>query len=132
MSKPDKVQPPTSNKLDDFPTVGLLFPSRYLSADDLRGRDVTVTIAAIAPRDELKRTDGSKDYKPVVTLSGAKKQWVLNVTNANVIAKLYGTRDARQWIGKAITIYPTQVMSFGEMVPAIRVRPTLPRPKEGT
>jgi hypothetical protein len=117
---------PSSNNLDDYPTVGLLFPSEYLSADDLRGQDRNVVIEAIAPRDELKRVDGAKDYKPVVTLRGAKKRWVLNVTNAKTIAKLYG-RDARQWIGKPITIYATMVQSFGEMVPAIRVRPDAPQ-----
>lgn len=116
---------PNSNKLDDYPTVGLLFPSKYLSADDLRGRDVTVVIEAIEPRHELQRTDG-KDYKPVIRLRGKEKMWCLNKTNALIIADLYG-RDARAWIGKAVTIYPAMVDSFGKRVPAIRVRPSAPQ-----
>lgn len=118
--------PVPSNELKDYPTVGLLFPSKYLSADDLRGKDHVVVIDAISPRDELQRQGGKKEYKPVIRFKGRNKALVLNKTNARTIAKLYGN-EVTAWIGKAITLYPTRVQFGGSDVDAIRVRPTEPQ-----
>lgn len=115
---------PSSNDLRDYNSVLLLFPSKYLAADDLRGRDVTVVIERIEPRHELQRTTG-KDWKPVAFLRGKEKAWVLNKTNAKAIAKLYG-KEVLGWIGKAVTIYPTVTQVKGEDCDCIRVRPRVP------
>lgn len=115
-----------SNDIRDFNHVDLLFPSLYLKAADLRGRDVTVVIDRIEPRHELQRQNG-KDYKPVIWMRGTDKGWCLNVTNARTIAKLYGS-EVTQWVGKAVTIYPTQVQFGRDTVEAIRVRPSIPTP----
>lgn len=123
------TNPQQSNDLRDFPHVDLLFPSKYLCAADLRGRDVVVTIEAIAPRDELLRQGGAKEYKPVMRLVGKTKALVLNKTNAKAIAKLYGN-EVTAWLGKAITIYPTRVKFGRDDVDAIRVRPVVPSAKE--
>lgn len=115
-----------TEKLENYNRVGLLFPSQYLAGPDLMGRDVVVVIDSIDPRHELHRADNTKERKPVVTLRGKTKKWVLNKTNAKRIAKLYGP-EATGWIGKSITLYMEKVKAFGEVHDAIRVRQEKPK-----
>ncbi len=66
--------------------VELLFPSEYLRAADLQGRDVPVTIAKVEVED-LTMRGGKKEAKPVMHLKHTQKRLVLNKTNALSIAK---------------------------------------------
>lgn len=115
--------------IKDFNHLHLLFPSKYLQAGDLKGKQVTVAIEAIDPRGELQVAGGKSETKPVVRLKGAKKDWVLNKTNAKIIAKLYGN-EVTAWIGKHITLYATKVRFGPELVEAIRVAERVPAAKE--
>jgi hypothetical protein len=115
-------------KLKEFNHVDLLFPSKYLKAADLRGKDVTVTIRDIDPRGELQMRNGAKEHKPIVTFNGTEKLWVMNKTNAQSIAKVYGP-EIMQWIGKRVTLYPTRVQCGRNEVDAIRVRERAPNAK---
>jgi hypothetical protein len=51
---------------------------------------------------------------------------VLNRTNAKRIAKLYGP-DTDKWLGKPITLYPSECDFGDETVPCLRVRPEAPQ-----
>lgn len=94
------------------------YPSRFLSAEDLNGQDVTVTITSV----ELERIGQGKDAadKLVIGFHGKKKQFVANKTNAKTIAKLHGD-ETDGWIGKRITLGPREVEFQGDMVTALRV-----------
>lgn len=104
----------------------LLYPSQYLGAHDLQGKDATVTIARVVV-EELKTERGS-ERKPVLHFEKAEKRMVLNKTNATAIAALYGN-ETNAWAGKRITLYATPVSAFGKEVEALRVRPTAPKPE---
>lgn len=110
-----------------MPDVELLFPSLYLKACDLHGRDVTVVIDTIK-LDELALRGGGKKRRGVMTLKGKEKMFVLNRTNAETICKLYG-RNTDNWIGKPITLYSARVAFGRDMVDAIRVREQVPQPR---
>lgn len=97
-----------------------LIPSKYLEAADLNGKRVAVVIERIAPRMELQSATGKKDKRPVFFLKGKEKGWVLNKTNLNRIAQVYG-KNAETWVGKTVVLYAERVESFGDMVPAVRV-----------
>jgi len=112
--------------LREYNHVDLLFPGRFLKAADLRGRDVTVVIERIDPREELQMRGKTAEFKPVVYMKGKEKAWVLNKTNAMSIAKIYGP-EVMSWIGKSVTIYPTRVQCGGKEVDAIRVRERAPK-----
>ncbi len=101
----------------------------YLFAFDLQGRDVTLTIERVTAG-ELTALGGRKSKKPLAYFREGKekKPLALNSTNCKTIAALYGN-DTEQWIGKRITLYPTQTQMAGETVDCIRVRPTLPPDK---
>lgn len=94
----------------------------YLSACDLDGKEVTVSIEG-AELVHLKGNPGDpgKD-RVVLRLKGAKKRVVLNKINCKAICRAYGN-ETSDWIGKPLTIYPDTCTSFGvKNVPCIRVR----------
>jgi hypothetical protein len=97
-----------------------MYPSEYLNAADLNGKDAKVTIERIDLED-VPGVDGAKKRKPVLHFKGAKKRFVLPKTCAKAIANEFGP-NTDQWIGKAITLYPTTCMAFGQQVECVRVR----------
>lgn len=91
------------------------FPSNYLRAADLQGRNVTVTI------DRVAMEDIGGDHKPVLYFRGKEKGMVLNKTNGNNISAAYGD-ETDDWAGGEIVLFPTMVDFQGRSVEAIRVR----------
>ena len=110
----------------------LLYPSKYLHAADLEGRDCTVTIKRVEKGAELIMQGGKKDTKPVLHLQETPKQVVLAKTNKRRIVDMYGVKCA-DWIGQRITLYPSAGPSTEDVLKAgqrgIRVRTTKPKPK---
>jgi hypothetical protein len=97
-----------------------LIPSKYLEALDLQGKRVAVVIESIGYIKLRRRDDESDETKPIFRLKGKEKGWVLNSTNLELIAEVYG-HEADKWIGKTVVIYGSKVKAFGEMKLAIRV-----------
>jgi len=117
-----------NDELERFNHIDLLYPSKYLKAVDLQGKDVTVTIEDIEPRHELAGRSGGKfvkESKPVVKMAGKDKLFVMNKTNARTVADMYGKKPI-EWIGKKITLYPTTTQAGGETHECIRVREKVP------
>jgi hypothetical protein len=54
------------------------------------------------------------EEKPVVSFRETDKTFVLNKTNSNTIAGLYGN-ETDQWVGKQIVLFPTEVEFQGAM-----------------
>lgn len=106
----------------------LMFPTKYVSAEECKGKDVTLTIADVKI-DELQRKDGGKEKKPVLYFKETKKMLVLNKTNSGAIADQLGT-EARKWPGHRITIFPTTCNAYGEIKPCIRIRPASKRAQQ--
>ena len=104
-----------------------LFDNEYLGAWDLAGRDVVVTISKVRGV-EITGEGGRKSKKPVLNFEGKAKAMISNKTNSKAIAGLYGN-DTTQWVGKRITLYPTQTAFGGQTMDCIRVRPQAPQVK---
>jgi hypothetical protein len=103
------------------------FPSNYMKADDLEDGDLTVTIRDHSPVEWAEFQQKGKptpDNKPVLYFQHPReaKALVLNKTNWKTIADVLGTDETDDWGGKQITLYATEVESFGETVLAVRVR----------
>lgn len=92
------------------------FPSNYLKSSDLRGGSPTVTMSHVTTE---KLGD---DQKLVLYFQGKEKGMVLNKTNANNIATIYGP-ETEGWNGKKVTLAVAWVDFQGRSVEAIRVRP---------
>jgi hypothetical protein len=97
------------------------FPSKYLKAADLKGRAVTLEIAA-APEETLTGFDGQSQTKTVVYFAGTKKKLPLNRTNWNAIADVTGEDDSDNWPGKKVELYPSTTEMNGTTMACIRVR----------
>jgi len=95
--------------------ISTSFPSEYLRAADLQGREITVLI------DRVEIRDLGGDPKPVLFFEGKSRGLVLNKTNGNVIADVYGD-ETDDWTGKPVVLYEALVDFQGRRVPAIRVR----------
>lgn len=96
------------------------FPSKYLKAADLQGKNVKVTIKLV----NIEKI--GDDHKLVLYFEGADKGMVCNKTNAKKIASAYGD-ETDEWPGNDIVLYEAEVDFQGDTVPAIRVRiPTKP------
>jgi hypothetical protein len=93
-----------------------VFPSNYVKADDLKGREVSVVIS------EAKMEKLGSDTKLVIYFQNKEKGMVCNKTNANRIAYLYG-EDTDDWIGKEIVLASEFVEYQGKTVKGLRVRP---------
>lgn len=102
-----------------MPDIDKIFPSRYLKAGDLDGREITVTIKEV----KLENVGQTKESKPVLYFRGAQKGLVLNITNSKRIAMMAGSKDTDDWVGQRIILYPTETEFGGETVDCIRVKP---------
>jgi hypothetical protein len=91
------------------------FPSQYLKASDLQGRNVTIKMGRV---EEEKI---GNDKKMVLYFQGKDRGVVLNKTNANNIASIYGG-ETEDWYGQEIVLYEAMVDYQGKSVPAIRMR----------
>lgn len=114
-----------------MPDVRKFFDKAYIYAYDLEGRDVTVTIERVTGG-TLIGTGGKSNKKPIVFFKGTEKGLALNITNARVIAGLYGGFDSEQWIGKRITLYATTTTFGAQTVDCIRIRNVIPKGKGET
>jgi len=93
--------------------------SDYLAAEDLGGKLVTVQIEAIRKAPDLGRPTKSVE----IQFAKAKKKWICNVTNQWSIAVLLESKQAKDWIGKRITLCTDEDVdvSTGQPVPCVRV-----------
>lgn len=96
------------------------FPSKYISASDLGGESKIVTMASV----EMEKV--GEDVKPILYIRGTDKGLVLNKTNANKIAEIYGD-DTDDWSGQQIVLFPTMTDYQGKTVEAVRVRQVMPK-----
>lgn len=99
------------------------FPSKYLSAADLNGKEVPVTIENVV---QEQMRDGT--LKLVVYFEGKKKGLALNKVNANRIAARHGD-ETDEWAGIPVILYPDITEYQGKPVDCIRVRANAPAAK---
>jgi hypothetical protein len=105
--------------------VSEAFPSKYLKAADLNGRQVEVTIREVC-FEEVGTTDDSQQ-RLVLYFKGKDKGLVLNKTNAIAIANALGD-ETEDWSGNTIVLAPEPVNFKGKIVDGIRARVPTSRP----
>lgn len=104
---------------EDEMNIDSVFPSKYLGAPDLQGRDLTVTV------DRIDMETIGTDRKPVMYFRGGRKGLVLNKTNSNCIKQLYGN-ETDDWTGQKLTLFTAWVEFQGKQVEAVRIRGVTP------
>jgi hypothetical protein len=97
------------------------FPSQYLKASDLGGREVRVTMGRV------EREEIGTDKKLVLYFKGKEKGIVLNKTNANTIGDAYGD-DTDDWYDQPLILFSIRTEFQGKPVDGLRCR--VPTPKD--
>jgi hypothetical protein len=96
-----------------------MYPARFLKADLLKGRKVTLTIKNIVG-EGLMSEDGKANLEWVVSFAERPLEFVMNKTNATCLYRMFGG-DPNSWIGRKVTLFPTTVMAFGARQDCIRI-----------
>jgi hypothetical protein len=84
------------------------FPSRYLKATDIKGKELNLKISA------CEEEEVGEGTKPVLYFVGKEKGVVLNRTNADILAEAYGD-DTDGWKNKPVVLATHRVAYKGEM-----------------
>jgi hypothetical protein len=101
--------------IDDF------YPSPFLRASDLKGKEITVAIDRVEA--EEFEQDGVKRTKPVVHFRDKGiKPLILNKTNSTRIATALGSKDTDTWPGRQVRLYPDMEDFKGQVHEVVRVR----------
>ncbi len=96
----------------DVNSVRLMFPKKYLATEDLRGKEVALTIARVTRR-LVHKPDNTKELVNVIHFEEMDKRpeherkcWIVNVTNGNSIAGILDKPDPHDWPGGKIKLWP--------------------------
>lgn len=102
-----------------MPNVDDMFPSKYLKADDLKGRRVLVTIETVST-ETMGQGKDARD-KLVLYFKGKDKGMAVNKTNALLLSDIFSSKNTEDWHGQQVYLAPTRVMFDGKPVMSIRV-----------
>jgi hypothetical protein len=91
------------------------FPSKYVKAADLGGREVKVIMQ------NVEREKLGDDMKLILYFKGKERGLVLNKTNSNTIVDGYGD-DTEDWFDQPLILFSVMVDFQGKVGPAIRCR----------
>lgn len=101
----------------------------YLGVYALKpGQDLVVQIASVNQEEIFNPNTHKKEVCIVAHFSNKDvKPMVLNVTNCNMISRIYGTPYIEDWVGKYISIYiKSGIQAFGGTVDGLRIRNRIP------
>lgn len=91
---------------------------KYVKAEDLQGRRVTVVIESY--QKELLGQGADAKEKLILYFQGKTKGMVCNVTNGGKLADMFGD-EMDDWIGREIVLGVERVPFQGKMVPGLRI-----------
>lgn len=107
--------------------VDLVYPTEYVKAADLKGKEVTIIIELVT-WENLVMAGGKRDRKAAIHMRSASgkpigKKWIVGKTVLRQIAKALNERDIGNWGGGRVTMYPTTCRGGGgEEMECIRVK----------
>lgn len=119
-----KGQPQATSDLTHWK---LLTNPDYIGAYVLEAAQVDELVVQITEvkREIVKGVEGREDECTVAHLKG-QKPFILNKTNCKTIQTIYGTPFIEEWAGKQLTLYVANVKAYGDVIPALRIRPKVP------
>lgn len=98
------------------------FDYRFISAEELDGKEVVLTIAGIDKDEVYSPTERAKEKKAALKFKETTKMLILNATNARKITEILGTPQVEKWVGQQICLFPVAIQAFGQNVEATRIK----------
>jgi len=99
-----------------------IFPKRYASAEELQGKEVTLTIARVVPEKMRVGPKAPEVQKFVVYFREARKGVVMGKSLAYQLAEVLGSEETNDWPGKVVTLAPVQMDVAGRKVLTFQAR----------
>ena len=81
-----------------------LFPTKWLTPADLKGRSVVVVIDHVSVQDVYNPRTRQLNKKLAVSFRGAKKQMLLNKTQAFAMAAVCQSLNVEEWEGHRVQL----------------------------
>lgn len=103
--------------------INKMFPSKWITANDIGEKDVVLTIKDV--KEQQVGMPGKEETKACVFFVECQKGMTLNKTNAGTIQGLYGA-ETDDWKGKPIALFAVESEFQGKQVMAVRVRMKIP------
>lgn len=103
--------------MPEYETASDWCPAPHLEAADLNGGDVKVTIESFS----REVVGAEQEECPTIKFKEFNRTMVVNKTNKNRLVRHFGNR-LPHWVGKEVTLYPSETDFGGKTVPCIRVR----------
>jgi hypothetical protein len=101
-----------------MPKISEAFPSKYLKASDLAGKEPVVTIADVL----FEEVGKEREKKLVVYFQKRQKGMILNKGNSEKLAHKFGD-DTADWHGQDVQLYTEMVNFNGQRMEGLRLRP---------
>ena len=92
-----------------------MYRSNYMKSDSLNGQAFCFTITECSAE---KVGEGEK--RLVLAFLEASSLMILDRTNTNMLAELYGP-ETSEWIGKVIKLAPSTTLFLGQVVKYVRI-----------
>lgn len=102
-------------------------PSKYIGSVDFKQGEQKILTIQRAGKEGVKDNKGKEESCLVVHFQGDHKPMICNVTNSKAIAQVAGSNYIEDWSGIHVELFITEVLAFGEMVDAVRIKPSAPR-----
>lgn len=109
-------------------TIEDMFPKDHISGHDIG--EGNAFVMEIVDYDEKKVFNPNQNKTKLVwtlRFKGARKPLILNVTNAEAVAKIADSRLVADWVGCKVELYAEWVKAFGANHLTVRIR----EPKDG-
>ena len=101
--------------------INQMVQSKYLKGSDVPD-PIIVTVAKVG-KVNMAKEDEQPEMKWAIRFQELQKPMVLNATNIHIAAKVLGSDDTDDWMGKEIVLYFDPNVSFGgQLVGGLRFR----------
>ena len=107
-----------------MPRLHEMIDSKFLRKEDLAsvGDEMIATINDFS-LENVAMEDQPKQMKWCVSFKELGKPMVLNSTNLQLMAKIFGSDNSDDWLGKRIVVYVDPNVSYqGKLIGGLRVR----------
>lgn len=110
--------------------ISHVFPKRFLSGEDLQGKEVNVTIKCVKTEQVFSKQKNGKEEVLVIYFENKVKGVILKKTRSYDIVKILGNDDTDTWAGKKVCLYTEKKNAGGEMHDVFRFKAPAENPDE--
>lgn len=101
-----------------MPNINDVFPSKFLKAHELQGREPIVTVDRV----EFEQVGQKREVVPILYFVGKEKGIKVNKTIANKLIEISGSAITEEWHGVRVKLYATEATYGGDTYDVVRIK----------